>query len=93
MFALDDCSCGDFVTKDGYGNCTKTTKNEPEKGPFCYVNIPSTCSDVIDEDSKAQTGYSWEACNNSRGKILACTNVVIHLFLSSLSFDKLSNCF
>ena len=88
-----DCSCSEFLTEDGYGNCKKPTKNEPEKGPFCYVNIPSTCSDVIDEDSKAQTGYSWEACNNSRGKILACTNVVIHLFLSSLSFDKLSNCF
>ena len=67
MFVLDDCSCSDFVTKDGYGNCTKTTKNEPEKGPFCYVNIPTTCSDVIVEDSQAPTGYSWEACNNKKG--------------------------
>ena len=67
MFVLDDCSCSDFVTKDGYGNCTKTTKNEPEKGPFCYVNIPTTCSDVIDADSQAPTGYSWEACNNKKG--------------------------
>ena len=79
IYILGDCSCSEFLTDDGYGNCKKPTKNEPEKGPFCYVNIPSTCSDVIDEDSKAPTGYSWEACNNSRGKSLACPNGVIPL--------------
>ena len=74
-----DCSCSEFLTEDGYGNCKKPTENEPEKGPFCYVNTPSTCSDVIDEDSKASTGYSWEACNNNRGKLLACTHVLVRL--------------
>ena len=74
MFVLGDCSCSDFVTNDGYGNCNKTTRNEPEKGPFCYVNNPTTCSDVIDEDSQAPTGYSWEACNNDKGKRWSYTN-------------------
>ena len=79
MFVLGNCSCSEFVTKDGYGNCTKTTKNEPEKGPFCYVNNPTTCSDVIDEDSQAPTGYSWEACNNNKGTQRLFTNQIIFL--------------
>ena len=67
---LGDCSCSPFVTETGYGNCQKPTRNEPEKGPICYVNTPTTCSDVIDEDSRAPTGYSWDACNNHKGNFL-----------------------
>ena len=83
IYILGDCSCSEFLTDDGFGNCKKPTKNEPEKGPFCYVNIPSTCSDVIDEDSKALTGYSWEACNNNRGELLhiqICSYIYILIF-------------
>ena len=32
------------------------------KGPICYVNEPSTCSDIR-PSHYYPTGYSWEACD------------------------------
>lgn len=55
-----DCSCGDFVTADtGLGMCQKDFNS---KGPICYVNEPSTCSDLV---RGSNTGRLWsrEACS------------------------------
>ena len=58
---LGDCSCSSYITKSGYGNCQKT---HPE-WIICYVNMPSTCSDLVSLDSQGPTPYSWEACGNT----------------------------
>jgi len=57
-----DCSCTDFVSKSGFGNCQKSYKH----GPFCYVNHPSTCKDLVGSKEFRQKQYSWEACQNRR---------------------------
>ena len=57
---LADCSCSDFVSSSGYGNCLKSYKH----GPFCYVNQPSTCKDLVGSKDFRQKQYSWEACQN-----------------------------
>ena len=57
---LADCSCSDFVSSSGYGNCQKSYKH----GPFCYVNQPSTCKDLVGSKDFRQKQYSWEACQN-----------------------------
>ena len=62
-FILDHrgCSCSSYVDPDyGWGNCQKSYG----KGPICYVNEPSTCTDIVDARSYGPTGYSWEACAN-----------------------------
>ena len=66
MFTSGDCSCVPFKAQTGYGNCKKVYK----KGPICYVNKPTTCSDVVDDDSQGPAGYSWEACHNYKGNSL-----------------------
>merc|ERR1712223_724880 len=55
------CTCTSYVAENGYGNCERNYKN---KGAICYVNEPSTCTDLM--VSKRQNGkrYSWEACSN-----------------------------
>ena len=52
-----DCSCSNYVTSSGYGNCKKVFKT----GPICYVNEPSSCSDLKKSKSTGKY-YSWEAC-------------------------------
>ena len=42
--APGDCSCNELVGKSGYGRCEK----EFVVGPVCYVNQPSTCTDLVD---------------------------------------------
>merc|ERR1712018_563901 len=51
------CSCSDYVTSSGYGNCKKKFKI----GPICYVNEPSTCTDLVESQSTGKR-YSWDAC-------------------------------
>jgi len=58
----DNCTCNDFVSSEGFGRCEK----DFGAGPICYVNQPSTCSDVTKSKNKPGQQYSWEAC---RGKL------------------------
>jgi hypothetical protein len=57
-----DCTCSGFVHEEnGYGMCKRNYKGRP----ICYVNEPSSCSDVQTHDSLGPTGYSWEACKQA----------------------------
>ena len=51
------CSCSDYISDSGFGNCKKLYKS----GPICYVNVPSTCSD-LKKSKSAGRSYSWDAC-------------------------------
>ena len=42
----------------GFGNCEKNFKGKP----ICYVNEPSSCSD-LKESSSTGKRYSWDACS------------------------------
>ena len=54
----NDCSCSDYITENGFGRCQKI------KGisPMCFVNEPSSCSDLVSTSFGVK--YSWEACTN-----------------------------
>ena len=52
------CSCSTYVSvTTGFGNCEKDFKGKP----ICYVNEPSSCSD-LKENSSTGKRYSWDAC-------------------------------
>ena len=71
------CTCNDFVDPKGYGKCEKKS---PLKGHFpfvnsfsCYVNLPSTCPDIITSKKYPGQKISAEACKkypNTFGKEL-----------------------
>jgi len=54
-----DCSCSDYLTKEGYGQCLRGSGKLGGE-LFCYVNEPSNCGDLV----KSGNGklYSAEAC-------------------------------
>ena len=53
------CSCSTYVSvTTGFGNCEKDFKGKP----ICYVNEPSSCSD-LKESSSTGKRYSWDACS------------------------------
>lgn len=57
-----DCSCSNFVdSTSGFGNCQKI--EIASKGPICYVNEPTNCSDRS-LSSRMERNYSSEACKN-----------------------------
>ena len=66
---VGDCSCSDHLSQDGYGKCEKahTSIWLIAKGKFCYVNLPTTCSDVRDSETEPGKKFAWEPC---QGKIL-----------------------
>ena len=53
-----------------------------ESGPICYVNEPTTCTDVVNQDSVGPTGFSWQACEN-RPKGKWCSREILHYLLIS----------
>jgi hypothetical protein len=59
----DDCSCRNFVDSAGFGNCELSNHN----GPLCYVNEPSSCTDLVTVVEGEQ--YSNEACAKISGNI------------------------
>ena len=61
LIGLEDCTCYDFVDKDGYGNCLK---GHPNKNglPVCYAQQPTTCNDTIDNLSLPGREISSLAC-------------------------------
>ena len=52
------CACKDLVS-DGYGNCRKKIDGKP----LCYVDLPSSCSDLKESKSTAGEKWSLEACS------------------------------
>jgi len=58
------CSCSDFVNKNGYGNCKK---QDSDFGGLvsCYVNLPSTCTDLVQSGSNPGKYLSAGACKTA----------------------------
>ena len=58
-FLTASCSCSKYIDVNGYGKCLK-----PRGGNHrlvCYVNEPSSCSDLVDGEEGKR--YSYEACS------------------------------
>lgn len=60
---LGGCNCKDFINPNGYGNCNK----EYKRGPLCYVNQPSSCTDLMKSGSNKGERVSWQACEGTYG--------------------------
>lgn len=64
------CTCKDFVNDGGFGNCFKRSGHSKHGGKaVCYVEQPSTCSDLIDSKANPGEKVSAEACQ-LKGKTL-----------------------
>ena len=50
------CTCKDLLNQSGYGNCLDDEYN------MCYVEQPSSCSDLVDSGDLPGEKYSEEAC-------------------------------
>ena len=74
---VGDCSCSDYKTSSGFGNCEKAHASFPSKGTICYVNLPTTCSDARDSSYEQGKKYAWEPC---KGKNHHCTEMNNFLF-------------
>ena len=60
-----------------YGKCEA---NYQSKGPICYVDQPSNCTD-LKFSSEAGAYYSWEACGNNHIFILKHQILFIIIYL------------
>ena len=57
------CTCKDFINDGGFGNCFKKSGHSKHGGKaVCYVEQPSTCSDLIDSKANPGEKVSAEAC-------------------------------
>ena len=57
------CSCHDFINPNGYGQCKKSSSYEHVKNKaVCYVNQPSSCSDLAYSSTNPGKKFSAEAC-------------------------------
>ena len=67
------CFCTSYTTRLEYkrgrwravGNCV----GKVGKGPICYVEEPSTCSDLQRSKKYSDKRYSWEACEKRQGNL------------------------
>ena len=60
---LGDCTCKRLANENGYGNCNKMYKRKP----ICYVNQPTSCTDLIKSKTNKGERVSWEACKGTYG--------------------------
>ena len=60
------CACKDRVS-GRWGNCYKKIDGKP----VCYVELPSSCSDLKESVSNAREKWSFEACSQ---RVLGITN-------------------
>ena len=65
IIVLSACSCSDYVNENGIGNCTKRISLFNWQN-VCYVNQPSSCSDLIDSGTDVGKQISVEACGNEK---------------------------
>ena len=59
---LGTCTCKNLVNKDGIGNC-EGTKSVAFGKVACYVNQPSSCSDLKNSGTNPGEKYSAVACD------------------------------
>ena len=57
-----DCSCSDYMNRNGYGRCQKSNPRQANGLPFCYVNEPSSCSDLQTSKTDRSKKFSAVAC-------------------------------
>ena len=80
LIIIEECSCSNFVEDIyGYGNCSLSY----EKGPICYVNEPSNCTDLA-FSSRVKKRYSWEACKKIPGNAIiiyvwSCNHLIMNM--------------
>jgi len=56
------CSCTDYVNKNGFGQCKKSHPKQFYNEVSCYVNLPTTCTDIIQSRTDRGKWLSHEAC-------------------------------
>ena len=67
------CTCSTLMQTYGavqYGNCLRDHGNG--KGKFCYINLPTTCSDIEASVIDATKQMSWEACKGNSLEVIKC---------------------
>ena len=72
----------------GYGRCEK----DFGKGPVCYVDETSTCTDLVGSSNEPGKQYSWEACSSREftDKISPSESLYFLLVSSYISIFKYS---
>ena len=55
------CTCHDFINDGGHGRC-KTSHSTTGDQPFCYVNQPSNCTDLLPSETDPGRKISAKAC-------------------------------
>ena len=55
------CTCHDFINVGGHGQC-KTSHSTTGDQPFCYVNQPSNCTDLLPSETDPGRKISAKAC-------------------------------
>ena len=85
---VGNCSCNDYVSDLGYGRCEK----DFGKGPVCYVDETSTCTDLVGSSNEPGKQYSWEACSSREftDKISPSESLYFLLVSSYISIFKYS---
>ena len=78
IFLTVDCTCSNLMNGI-YGKCEVDYQS---KGPICYVDEPSNCTD-LKFSSEAGAYYSWEACGNNHIVIEDCSLKIVQNHLDS----------
>ena len=74
------CECDPFINKYGKGNCT--TKSWAFYGKsWCYVKLPSNCTDLKNSTLEQAHKYSAKACS-SKGFSFIYVSVIYYLLVS-----------
>ena len=65
---LPSCKCTDFVNDAGFGNCTGFSKFSFHGSLVaCFVQVPSTCKDLINSTAYPGKQISVLACEERKG--------------------------
>jgi len=56
------CSCTDFINSHGYGQCKKSEPSILGGSMFCYVDFPSSCTDLLESGTNPGVWYSAQPC-------------------------------
>ena len=57
------CTCKDMKNRNNVGNCEGERPTQFNTTTACYVNLPSTCSDLKESITNPGEMLSVEACN------------------------------
>merc|ERR1719203_1462767 len=58
-----DCSCSNFINRYGFGRCRKSDSDFGGR-KSCYVNLPTTCTDLVKSSSNRGKFLSANACKS-----------------------------